>query len=51
MNQSDKRKSAYKELLNGYLNSITRGDSFDLSSYNYGDSKRNRKCFSASSTY
>ena len=36
---NDKRKAAYETLLNDYLTSITQGKSFDLSSYNYGDSK------------
>lgn len=36
---SDKKRAAYEELLNSYLTNITQGKSFDLSSYNYGDSK------------
>lgn len=36
---NDKRMTAYKELLNSYLQSIRDKKSFDLSSYNYGDSK------------
>ena len=36
---SEKRKTAYQELLNSYLQSIRDKKSFDLSSYNYGDSK------------
>lgn len=36
---SDKKRATYEELLNSYLTNITQGKSFDLSSYNYGDSK------------
>ena len=36
---SDKKRAAYEELLNSYLTNITQGKSFDLSSYNYEDSK------------
>lgn len=35
---NEKRKTAYQELLNSYTKKIRDGESFDLSSYNYGDS-------------